>query len=59
MRTFEMSTHYISVLYVSYSSRKEKSRLDAREHKRMEFLGIVRFNNMTCGQTPQGRSSLL
>jgi len=56
MRTVEISGYYISVFYVSYSSRKEKSRLDVRENKRMEFLGVVRVDRLACGKTPQGRA---
>ena len=56
MRTVEISADYIRVFYVSYSSRKEKSRLGVREHKRMEFLGVVRVDRLACGKTPQGRS---
>jgi hypothetical protein len=59
MRTFEISNYYISVFYVSYSSRKEKSRLDVQEYKRVEFLGVVRVDCMDSGKTPQGRSYLL
>jgi hypothetical protein len=59
MRTVEISTYYISVFYVSYSSRKKESRFDVREHKRMKFFGIVGVDCMACGKTPQGRSCLL